>query len=90
MQRESKPIRSVQVIATEVEAWKERHYSVGELAEMWGLDSSTIRAWFADEPGVLKHGHSGIRSKKRPYMTLRIPESVARRVHAARSKGWLE
>ncbi|MGH9857281.1 MAG: hypothetical protein ACRD4B_05495 [Acidobacteriota bacterium] len=73
-----------------MEAWQERHYTVRELAEMWGLDQSTVRAWCQDEPGVLKHGQAGIQSHKRHYITLRIPESVARRIHAKYSTSWLE
>src|SRR4051794_15293303 len=72
------------------EAWNERHYTVAELAELWNLDSSTVREWFTDEPGVLKHGRAGVNSRKRPYVTLRIPESVAKRVHGERSRGWAE
>jgi hypothetical protein len=41
---------------------------------------------FQDEPGVLKNGKSNRRDGKRDYVTLRIPESVARRVYAQRSK----
>lgn len=72
------------------DTWNERHYTILELSKIWNLAPSTLREWFTDEPGVLKQGHSGIRSNKRPYMTLRIPESVARRVHAERSRGWAE
>jgi hypothetical protein len=31
----------------------ERHYTAKELAELWGLDESTVRRLFRDEPGVL-------------------------------------
>ena len=57
-----------------------RHYSPDELAELWGVSAETIRSIFRDEPGVLKIGKTGTRTK-RGYFTLRIPEDVAERVH---------
>jgi hypothetical protein len=56
----------------------EKHYTPAELAEIWGVDPETIRNVFRNEPGVLKLGNGG---GKRAYITLRIPESVAERVH---------
>jgi hypothetical protein len=64
----------------------ERHFTPQELAELWVLDPSTIRRIFIDEPGVLKYGNSSIRSGRREYVTLRIPESVARKVYAKRTR----
>ena len=58
----------------------ERHYSPSELAELWGLSSDTIRRLFEDEPGVVTTGERNPRRKRR-YVTLRIPQSVAARVH---------
>ena len=58
----------------------EKHYSVLELAQMWGLSEKTIRRIFNNEPGVVKWGHEEGRFK-RGYVTLRIPESVIQRVH---------
>jgi hypothetical protein len=58
----------------------EKHYSVLELAQLWGLSEKTIRRIFGDEPDVVKWGHEE-RRFKRGYMTLRIPESVVQRVH---------
>ena len=57
-----------------------RHFSVKDLATMWGLSPAAIRRMFRNEPGVLrfgkeKHGH------QRDYVTLRIPESIAERVY---------
>jgi len=46
----------------------------------WGVSVQTIRDVFRNEEGVLKLGSNGTRTKRR-YKTLRIPESVARRVH---------
>jgi hypothetical protein len=53
----------------------ERHFSPRELAELWHLSADHIRALFLREPGVLITG-------SRKYRTMRIPESVAVRVHA--------
>jgi hypothetical protein len=65
---------------------RQHHYSVKEISEMWNLDESTIRKMFIDEPGVFRYGHPGIRSKRRQYITLRIPEAVLLRVYSARLK----
>lgn len=58
----------------------EKHYEPSELAELWGVSAETIRCIFREEPGVLKIGKTGAKYK-RGYITLRIPESVAERVH---------
>jgi len=57
----------------------EKHFTPAELAEAWGVSAETIRITFREEPGVLrlKQPTKG----KRPYILLRIPESVAERVH---------
>ena len=58
----------------------EKHWTPQELAEMWGVSVQTIREIFKNEDGVLKIGRNGTRSRRR-YMTMRIPDSVAERVH---------
>jgi len=58
-----------------------KHYSPSEIAKAWGVSVQTIRQIFESEEGVLKIGRSGTRTRRR-YFTLRIPESVAERVHA--------
>ena len=58
----------------------EKHYSCTELAQAWGVSPQTIRELFRKEEGVLKIGSSGTRTR-RGYKTLRIPQSVAERVH---------
>lgn len=64
----------------------ERHYTVAELAEAWHLGWATIKLWFMDEPGVIKFGPGKLhRGRKRTHVTLRIPESVARRVYRRRT-----
>jgi hypothetical protein len=64
----------------------ERHYSVLELASAWNLSSDTIRRLFENEPGVLAIEGEARKFSRRRYVTLRIPESVALRVHRRRSK----
>ena len=59
----------------------ERHYSVAEIAAMWTLDPDVIRKLFRREPGVMVIGSIETTRRKRRYTTLRIPESVAQRVH---------
>ena len=76
-----KPVQSVGAAALGLE----RHYSVGEIAERWGLSEKIIRRMFEDEEGVLKWGSPETR-RKRGYMTLRIPESVMLRVHGQRAR----
>jgi hypothetical protein len=61
-------------------AYSERHYEVKALAELWKLSEDTIRRLFRNEPDVLVLGREN-RPGKRRYETLRIPESVAQRVH---------
>jgi AraC-like DNA-binding protein len=64
----------------------ERHFTPKELAGLWCLDETTIRRLFQDETGVLRIGKSGRRDGKRDYVSLRIPESVAVRVHQERAR----
>jgi len=74
-----KPVQSITGLALGLE----RHYSVAEIAEMWGLSEKTVRRMFEEEDGVLKWGAPETR-RKRGYITLRIPESVLLRVHRKR------
>ena len=65
------------------EVHREKHYLVAELAELWSVSSDTIRRLFRREPGVVvisRADHTGKRCRSR-YESLRIPESVVRRVH---------
>jgi hypothetical protein len=50
----------------------ERHYSVCELAQLWGLSEKTIRRMFVDEPGVMKWGHEEGRFKRRGPFQKRV------------------
>jgi hypothetical protein len=58
----------------------EKHFTPDELAGLWAVSVDTIRNIFRSEPGVLKVGKTGGRFK-RGYQTLRIPESIAEKVH---------
>ena len=58
----------------------EKHFTPSELAKAWGVSIDSIRRLFRDEPGVLKMGEKSPKHK-RQYLTLRIPHSVAERVH---------
>ena len=58
----------------------EKHYTVAEVAEKWGLSDEKVRELFRDEPGVLKLACPET-LRKRGYCTLRIPESVLNRLH---------
>jgi hypothetical protein len=57
----------------------ELHFSPEQLGERWNLSADTVRRLFEKEPGVLVIERK--RSRARRYRTLRIPESVAQRVH---------
>mgnify|MGYP003416343181 FL=1 len=55
----------------------ERHYRIGDLAEMWKLGRETVRLLIKDEVGVIK-----IRlGRKKVQTAYSVPESVARRIH---------
>jgi len=58
----------------------EHHYSVQQVSQMWGLGADAIRKLFEHQEGVLRISHPETLHKRR-YTTLRIPESVLRRVH---------
>jgi hypothetical protein len=60
------------------------HYSVQELAAVWGLGVDKIRELFENEPDVIKL-QSPPKKGKRAYITLRIPEKVADRVQRRNS-----
>ena len=61
----------------------ERHYSVPEIAALWGISEKTVRHLFEGEEGVLRWGRSET-LRKRGYHNLRIPQSVLIRVHHRR------
>lgn len=58
----------------------EPHYTPAQLADKWCISPKLIREIFADEPGVLRIDRPEERNK-RGYCSIRIPESVAIRMH---------
>ena len=58
----------------------EKHFTPAELATAWNVSAQTIREIFRREPGVLKIGSNATKTR-RAYKMLRIPASVAERVH---------
>src|SRR5947207_13478296 len=55
----------------------ERHYRIGELAEMWKLGRETVRLLVKDEQGVIK-----IRlGRKKAHTIYSVPASVSLRIH---------
>jgi hypothetical protein len=60
--------------------FEERHYTVGDIADLWSLSPDVVRKLFQREPDVLVICDQAPKGKRR-YMTLRIPQSVAERVH---------
>lgn len=76
---EKKPVQSERMHSVALE----RHYSVPEVAILWGVSEKTVRRLFDGEDGVLRWGSSES-AKKRGYQNLRIPESVLIRVHHRR------
>ncbi|MCS7042739.1 MAG: hypothetical protein NZR01_08100 [Bryobacteraceae bacterium] len=58
----------------------ERHYSLAEVAKLWGISRESARRLFRGRPSVLHLRSLGL-SGRRAYVTLRIPASVLRQVH---------
>jgi hypothetical protein len=86
VQVETKAERNAEPFKNEPDTLRslEKHFSPKELGELWGLSSDTIRRLFHREPGVLVL-NDGARGKRR-YRTVRIPASVAERLHRRLTK----
>jgi hypothetical protein len=78
--RKSKKFKLWLLQSPALSAVSEPHFSPKQLADLWGVSVETIRTIFRNEPGVLKIGKPGTRTR-RQYFTLRIPQPVAERVH---------
>jgi hypothetical protein len=66
---------------------QDQHYVPRELAKLWHTSPNTIRRLFRDEPGViLIEPPTPKKPRKRRLIQMRIPVSVAQRVHAKLSK----
>ena len=60
----------------------EKHFEPAELAKAWGVSAETIRNVFRNEPGVLRiTASTNGKLSKRKYVSMRVPVSVAERVH---------
>jgi hypothetical protein len=62
----------------------EQHYTPKEIAQRWRLSVTKVRRLFEIEPGVIRIGEPSRRvgrKLRRSYYSIRIPESVALRVH---------
>jgi AraC-like DNA-binding protein len=64
---------------------RERHFRVQDVARNRNLSSDTVRRLFIDEPGVIVI--KTYKPRRRVYRSLRIPESVERRVFARMTNG---
>ena len=65
----------------------EKHFTLEQIAEAWGISVRSARLIFRDVPGV-----ADVVNRKsltsRAYTILRIPASVAARVHEQRNTGF--
>lgn len=60
----------------------QKHYTLGELAKQWHLSRRTLVGWFLKEPGVIRYGGGKLtKGRKQVHVSVRVPESVARRVY---------
>ena len=78
---------SVSEVQRAIGVFEERHYSVAEIAAMWNLSVDAVRKLFRHERGVLAIGDRNPKRGKRPYLTLRIPQSVLERVYRQKVLG---
>jgi len=74
------PLATVQQPVAAEPAPTERHYTAGEVAEMWYFNIETVRRFFENEPGVVMLQAPASQGKQ-PYRTIRIPQTVLDRVH---------
>lgn len=63
----------------ELDLFEEQHYTVKELAAKWKLSPEFVRQIVCNEPGVTEWVRQV--TGKRRYRVLRVPKSVAERVH---------
>lgn len=68
----------------------EQHYSVQQVAEMWGVSETTVRRLFEDQPGVVRISIPRMmrNRKQKPHVLLRIPGSVLARLYKQWSGGF--
>ena len=64
----------------------EKHYTLSELAKAWHLSRATLKVWFSGVPGVIVYGADKLKKgRARTHVSIRVPESVARRVYRERT-----
>lgn len=68
-------------------SFAEQHYTPKDIAKMWGFHDKTVRRLFQSEPGVIVLGNAKTTRYRKAYTTLRIPASVAERVHRRLQQG---
>jgi hypothetical protein len=61
---------------------EQQHFTIKQLAELWGMSRETIRRMFLLEPGVVKlRAKAPAKGHQRNYTSWRIPREVAERVY---------
>jgi len=65
---------------------EERHFTPDELGALWGAAPQTIRNMFELEPDVLRIPSQRPGKSARKYVSMKIPQSVADRVHRKYSR----
>ena len=70
----------------------EQHYTVQQVAELWGVSEATVRRLFEDAEGVLKISMPRVLKisarKHKPHVLLSIPASVLERIHGQHARGF--
>jgi len=64
----------------------EPHLTIRQIAKAWSLSYEATRQLFENEDGVLKLVHR-LRAGRRGYVSYRVPQHVAARVHARLTAG---
>ncbi len=65
----------------------QQHYTPQEVAKKWRVSTDTVIRELAGEPGVLMFGSEEPKlGRKRGKRTIRIPESVLRRMYERRTR----
>ena len=73
-------VATSQVAVTPSHVALDRHFSIAEIAQQWGVSRDTVRRHFERVPGILRLGHAETKTKRR-YITVRVPERIVRAQH---------
>jgi hypothetical protein len=68
----------------------DRHYSPQEIAGILSVSPDTVRDIFKEMAGVVKIERPRVNKRARPYVTLRIPETVFQQWYGRASAGFSE